>query len=111
MTYQPKPIDTSKLTLPSGLTELVERLAENNHDNWARQRIAEGWTYGPRRDDKAKTHPDLVPYSELPDSEKEYDRNSVMETLKAIIALGYRIEEERHSRSREQAPPSVTSYE
>jgi len=92
MAYQPGPIDTASITLPGELLELTERLAESNHDIWAKQRIADGWTYGPARDDAAKKHPDLVPYSELPDSEKAYDRNSVMETLKAIIALGYRIE-------------------
>ena len=92
MSYTPKPIDTVKITLPTELAALTERLAENAHDVWARQRMAEGWTYGPKRDDKAKTHPDLIPYSDLPDSEKEYDRKAAMETLKAIIAFGYAIE-------------------
>jgi len=90
--YEPAPIDTSQITLPDALTELTERLAKNAHDVWARQRMADGWTYGPRRDDAAKKHPDLVPYAELPESEKEYDRSAAMETLKAIVALGYRIE-------------------
>jgi len=90
--YRPQPIDTSRVTLPKDLLDLTERLAENAHEIWARQRIAEGWTYGPRRDDAAKRHPDLVPYGELPESEKVYDRNAAMETLKAIVALGYRIE-------------------
>jgi hypothetical protein len=92
MTYIPKPIDTSKVKLSKELIKLTEQLAENSHDNWAEQRIAEGWTYGPKRDDAAKEHPDLVPYGDLPDSEKEYDRKAAMETLKAIVALGYRIE-------------------
>ena len=92
MTYSPEPIDTSSVKLSPRLTELVERLAANNHDHWALKRIAEGWRFGPNRNDKAKTHPDLVPYQELPDSEKEYDRRSVVETLRAIIALGYRVE-------------------
>lgn len=90
--YQPKPIDTAGVTLPRDLVALTEQLAENAHDVWASQRMAEGWTYGPRRDDQAKTHPDLVPYADLPESEKEYDRGAAMETLKAILALGYRIE-------------------
>ena len=90
--YEPKPIDTSGVTLTDEIIELTERLAENTHDLWAMQRMAEGWRYGPRRDDTAKEHPDLVPYGDLPDSEKEYDRKTAMETLKAIIALGYRIE-------------------
>ncbi len=95
MSYQPKPIDTSRVNLPADLNELTERLAENAHDHWAKQRMAEGWRFGPHRDDVAKKHPDLVPYRELPDSEKEYDRRAAMETLKAIIALGYRIEKRR----------------
>ena len=92
MSYRPKPIETAMVTLPRELTDLTELLAESTHDHWALQRMAEGWAYGPVRDDQAKTHPDLVPYGELPESEKEYDRRTAMETLKAIIALGYRIE-------------------
>jgi hypothetical protein len=90
--YEPAPIDTSQITLPDELIKLTERLAENAHDVWARQRLADGWSYGPRRDDAAKKNPDLVPYGKLPESEKEYDRSAAMETLKAIVALGYRIE-------------------
>ena len=90
-TYQPRPIDTSKFDLSDDLGKLIEDLARSNHDNWAQQRLKEGWRYGPRRNDGEKQHPDLVPYDELPDSEKVYDRNSVIETLKAIIALGYEI--------------------
>jgi hypothetical protein len=90
--YTPRPIDTTAVTLPTSLEPLVERLAEHNHDVWANQRIREGWTWGPNRDDQAKHHPDLIPYVKLSDGEKQYDRNSVIETLKAIEALGYRIE-------------------
>lgn len=91
MSYEPRPIDTSGVELPPELMELVELLAGNNHDHWALQRISEGWRHGPQRDDERKLHPDLVPYNELPEGEKEYDRRSVRETLKAILALGYRI--------------------
>lgn len=94
-TYEPRPIDTSKVELPEELLQLTEQLAENAHDNWARRRLSEGWTWGPVRDDAAKKHPDLVPYGDLPESEKHYDRDTAMETLKAIIALGYRIQRER----------------
>ncbi len=93
LTYRPNPIDTADVELNSRLYELVERLAANNHDHWALQRIAEGWRFGSNRDDVAKTHPDLITYDELPESEKDYDRRSVVETLKAIIALGYKLEE------------------
>ena len=91
MDYHPKPIDTSGIELPDELKELTELLAENAHDHSALQRMADGWTYGPGRDDAAKKHPDLAPYAELPDSEKEYDRLAAMQTLKAILVLGFRI--------------------
>ena len=91
MAYQPKPIDVSGVVLPPELEALTERLAENAHDVWAAQRIADGWTWGPKRDDARKKHPDLVPYADLPDGEKEYDRKTAMLTLKAIAALGYRM--------------------
>ena len=90
--YKPKPIDTSHVQLSDDLLELMELLAENAHDTWAKQRMEEGWTYGPERDDKGRKNPDLISYSDLPASEKEYDRKMAMETLKAIISLGYRIE-------------------
>jgi len=91
MSYQPAPIATSHIILSADLVELTERLAENAHDLWARQRLADGWTHGPRRDDALKQHPCLVPYAELPESEKCYDPEAATGTLKAILALGYRI--------------------
>ncbi len=93
--YQPKPINTKKIKLSDGLNNLIERLAENNHDIWAVMRIEEGWTYGPNRDDAKKEHPDLLPYNELSEEEKEYDRNSAIETIKAVIAAGYSIKKEQ----------------
>ena len=92
MSYRPAPIDTSSVQLPPALEALTERLAENAHDIWAAQRLADGWTVGPKRDDAVKKHPCLIPYAELPDSEKAYDRQAAMGTLKAMLAFGYRIE-------------------
>ena len=89
--YTPKPIDTKDVVLVPELLELTEQIAENVHENWAAGRLKEGWTYGEKRDDVKKTTPCLVPYDELPESEKEYDRNTAIETLKLIVALGYRI--------------------
>ena len=80
------------MTLGSEILELTESLAENAHDHWALQRIKDGWCYGPNRDDINKYHPCLISYQELPEIEKVYDRQTVMETIKAIVALGYRIE-------------------
>lgn len=90
--YEPKPIDTSAVELPEELLELTEKIAENVHENWAVGRIADGWTYGAERNDAKKETPCLVPYSELTDSEKEYDRVTALETLRLIVALGYKIE-------------------
>lgn len=92
MNYTPKPIDTPNVKLSKDILKLTELLAKNTHDNWAVQRIAEGWRYGPKRDDMKKESPCLIPYEDLAESEKEYDRKTAMETLKAIIALGYKIE-------------------
>ena len=90
--YQPKPINTSHISLPESITPLVERLAEHNPDVWAQRRLAEGWSWGPERNDAAKKHPDLVPYAQLPESEREYDRDAAAQAIKAILALGYRVE-------------------
>ena len=91
MNYIPKPIETSAVKLPDDLRELTERLAENAHDVWARRKLADGWTWGPTVDAAGKKHPDLVAYSQLPEDKKEYDRDTAMETIKAILALGYTI--------------------
>ena len=89
--YVPKPIDTKDIILPKELLELTEKIAKNVHDVWAEGRIKEGWTYGAEKNSDKKTTPCLLPYEELPESEKEYDRNTAMETLKLIIKLGYKI--------------------
>jgi hypothetical protein len=91
MAYKPEPLDTSDVTLTEDIRELTELLAKNTHEVWARQRVSEGWAYGPKRDDARKEHPGLIPYEELSTSEQEYDRNTALETLRVIIALGYDI--------------------
>ena len=90
--YTPKPIDTSSIELSGELQELTEKLAENVHDTWALGRIKEGWTYGKERNDALKQTPCLVPYNELPESEKEYDRSTAVSTVKVILAMGFKIE-------------------
>lgn len=90
--YIPRPADTSEITLASELTELIEAMAMNVHEVWATSRIAEGWQYGDTRDDARKQHPCLMPYNELPENEKEYDRKTAVETLKLIQQLGFTIE-------------------
>ena len=89
--YNPLLSDVSDVVLPLEFEDLIEALAENVHDIWAKGRINDGWTYGPVRDDARKHHPCLVPYGELPESEKEYDRNTAVSTLKFIVKKGYAI--------------------
>ena len=89
--YTPQPIDTSEVKLPEELEQLVEKMSKNVHEVWSETRINQGWTYGEQRNDELKTHPCLVPYEELPESEKEYDRNTSIGTLKLIMKLGFKI--------------------
>ena len=92
--YNPEPMDLSSVDLPESLIQLSERIAEDVHEVWAKARMDEGWTYGEKRDDIHKKHPCLVPYDELPEEEKEYDRNTAMNTIKMVKKLGFRIERE-----------------
>lgn len=94
MKYDPKPMNTDNVQLPPEIVELGEEIAAQIHDVWALQRMKEGWKYGPKRDDEKKETPCLVPYADLPESEKDYDRNTASATLKLIVKLGYRIEKE-----------------
>lgn len=89
--YKPEPIDTSDVMLDKDLLELSEKIAANVHDVWAKGRVEQGWTYGEKRDDAKKQTPCLVEYDALPESEKDYDRNTALETLKLIVKLGYKI--------------------
>lgn len=89
--YQPQPIYLDDIKLTEDLQELQEAIAENAHDVWAKARMDEGWTFGPQRDDTLKRHPDLIPYSALPDSEKEYDRKMAIKTIQLVKKLGFDI--------------------
>lgn len=93
--YVPQPMDTSDVQLPQELNELVEKMARNVHEVWAQSRISQGWTYGPERSDALKHHPCLVPYEDLPEVEKAYDRDTALGTLKLICRLGFTITKEK----------------
>ena len=92
--YVPQPVDTSNVQLPAELDELVEKIAKNVHEVWAQSRMEQGWTYGEERNDVLKTHPCLVPYEELPEEEKAYDRDTALGTLRLITKLGFKITKE-----------------
>jgi len=91
MSYTPNPINTDDVQLDKTLEDLVEALAEDVHDQWASERMKAGWKYGPERNDRLKLHPCLVPYNELPESEKQYDRITAISTLKLIKKFGFDI--------------------
>ena len=92
--YIQQPIDTQGEVLPKELNALAEEIAKNVHEVWSEGRMKEGWTYGEKRDDVRKHHPCLVPYENLTETEKEYDRNTSQETLKLIMKLGFKIVKE-----------------
>lgn len=92
LNYIPQPLDTSDIQLPKELNELVEQMAKNVHEVWAQTRIEQGWTYGAERNDALKHHPCLIPYEDLPEEERVYDRNTAISTLKLITKLGFKIE-------------------
>ncbi len=92
MSDEPKSLDLTRVEIPADLINLVEQLAEITHDNWLKQRLADGWRHGQSRNDLLKEHPCIVPYEDLPESEKEYDRKISLGVVQAMLALGYRIE-------------------
>ena len=89
--YVPQPMDTSDISLPEEFTPLIEEMAKNVHEVWAKSRIEQGWSFGEKRDDVLKHHPCLVPYEKLPEVEKAYDRDTALETLRLITKLGFTI--------------------
>lgn len=89
--YIPQPIDTMDVVLPEELNDLAELIAKNVHDVWSAGRMKDGWSYGEERNDVEMKHPCLVPYEELAEVEKDYDRNTSQETLKLILKLGFKI--------------------
>ena len=98
-------IDTSRIDLPSDLHDLVEILAENTHGVWAQQRLLDGWSHGPERDNVGKRHSCLVPYQELQESEKQYERNTAVETVKLILKLGYNLVPPNTTRDMQNGSP------
>ena len=89
--YVPSPVDTKSIELPTDLKELIEEMAKNVHEVWAQNRISQGWSFGEVRNDELKQHPCLIPYEDLSEEEKLYDRETSTETLKLILKLGFNI--------------------
>ena len=89
--YTPYPVDTSNIELPQELLDLAETISKNVHEVWALNRMNEGWTYGPERDDTKRQTPCLVPYEQLSEEEKAYDRNTALSTLRFIVSQEFEI--------------------
>lgn len=89
--YIPMPICTNNVNIPEDVLELIELLAKNTHEVWAKNRISEGWSYGPERNDPKKQTPCLVPYEELSEEEKLYDRETSRQTIAVILSMGYQL--------------------
>lgn len=100
--YNPQPEDLEHVRLPKSLNRLIDALAKNVHEVWAKKRMDEGWKYGVERNDKLKIHPGLVNYEDLTEEEKDYDRNTALSTLKFITKMGYKISTEKKSHCRFQ---------
>ena len=89
--YEPSPIGLDDVELSDDLAELQEAIAENAHEVWAKNRRDQGWSYGPERNDQKKETPDMIPYCNLPESEKLYDREMAINTIKLVKKLGWEI--------------------
>ena len=89
MKYKPEPMNTSAITLPPEVSGLADFLSKNVHEVWAAQKVQDGYTYGPTDSKVLKTHPNLVPYEQLSEADREYDRNTALETIKVLIKLGF----------------------
>ncbi|XP_030299703.1 ryanodine receptor 3 isoform X3 [Sparus aurata] len=90
--YKPSPLDLSDIKLTPGQELLVDKLAENAHNVWAKDRIKQGWTYGIQQDLKSKRNPRLVPYVLLDERTKKSNRDSLREAIRTLIGYGYNIE-------------------
>ncbi|XP_069958037.1 ryanodine receptor isoform X5 [Cherax quadricarinatus] len=90
--YKPQPLDLSQVSLTSKLEELVDQLAENTHNIWARERILQGWTYGLNEDPDMHRSPHLVSYSNVDEAIKKANRDTASETIRTLLVYGYILE-------------------
>lgn len=90
--YIPHPIDLSEVTIDRSMEKDLERIAKNVHETWAEQRRLRGWEYGEIFDEAEQKHPCMKEYEDLPESEKDMDRATVLQTVKMLLWMGYTIE-------------------
>lgn len=90
--YKPAPLDLSAVTLNPKMEELVDQLAENTHNLWAKERIQQGWTYGLEEDSENLRSPHLVPYSKVDEAIKKANRDTASETVRTLLVYGYNLD-------------------
>uniref|UniRef100_A0A336KLC6 CSON012070 protein n=1 Tax=Culicoides sonorensis TaxID=179676 RepID=A0A336KLC6_CULSO len=90
--YKPAPLDLSAVTLNPKMEELVDQLAENTHNLWAKERIQQGWTYGLEEDSDNFRSPHLVPYSKVDEAIKKANRDTASETVRTLLVYGYNLD-------------------
>ncbi|MFT7807285.1 ryanodine receptor 2 isoform X1 [Arapaima gigas] len=90
--YKPAPMDLSHVKLSSTQEAMVDKLAENAHNVWARDRIRQGWTYGIQQDVKNRRNPRLVPYALLDERTKKSNKDSLREAVRTLLGYGYNLE-------------------
>ena len=76
------------------IKDILEEVAAEIHNVWMRERIRDGWTWSEASDSTKKTHSSLIPYSELPESEKNYDRRTALVTIKCLMDKGFTIQKQ-----------------
>ncbi|XP_036227356.2 ryanodine receptor isoform X7 [Bactrocera oleae] len=116
--YDPQPIDTEQVQLNNDLETLVQKFSEHYHDAWASRRLENGWSYGEIRSDNDRKHPRLKPYNMLSDYERERYRDPVRECLKALVSIGWRIEQSdidvplnHRGSTRRQSKPQINDFQ
>nr|XP_021335867.1 ryanodine receptor 2 [Danio rerio] len=99
--YKPAPMDLCHIKLASTQEAMVDKLAENAHNVWARDRIRQGWTYGIQQDIKNKRNPRLVPYVLLDERTKKSNKDSLREAVRTLLGYGYNLEAPDQDHARE----------
>uniref|UniRef100_A0A5F8GQR1 Ryanodine receptor 2 n=1 Tax=Monodelphis domestica TaxID=13616 RepID=A0A5F8GQR1_MONDO len=97
--FNPQPVDTSNITIPEKLEYFINKYAEHTHDKWSMEKLANGWIYGEIYSDSSKVQPLMKPYKLLSEKEKEIYRWPIKESLKTMLAWGWRIERTREGDS------------
>ncbi|XP_046677460.1 LOW QUALITY PROTEIN: ryanodine receptor-like [Homalodisca vitripennis] len=90
--YKPAPLDLSAITLNPKMEELVDQLAENTHNLWAKERIQQHWTYGLNEDPDMLRSPHLVPYNKVDEAIKKANRDTASETVRTLLVYGYNLD-------------------